>query len=617
MNDSKGLPPEPSEPPGLIEDYGLIGDGRTVALVRRDGSIDWGCWPRMDSQAHFAAILGTSENGRWRLAPRGEARTERRYEDGSLVLVTEHRTEGGGVVRVLDLMPMDGDVSSVLRVVEGVRGEVGMRCDIVLRPDYGRTVPWVERLEDRNGYRVWRAIAGENLFMIESPVELHGEAMHTVGDFTVREGDRLSFRISYADSHGHPPPSRDPERCLEITRRYWRLFAARFDDFASGEERWREAILRSLVTLKALAFKETGGIAAAPTTSLPEALGGERNWDYRYCWLRDAAFTLTAFMRAGYTKEACAWRDWLVRAIAGNAEQTQIMYGLAGERVLVEWEVDWLPGYEDSRPVRVGNAAAEQFQLDVFGETIDALQKADDLGIPHHDRAEALRREVMDFLATKWRERDDGIWEIRGPRQHYTHSKVLCWVAFDHAARHERDKGEDERAERYRAIADEIHAEVCDKGFDAERNTFVQHYGSDRLDASLLLLPVYDFLPADDPRVVGTVEAVEETLLANGFVHRYQTGDGLDGLEGEEGTFLICSCWLARVYAKQGRCEEARALYEKLLDVRNDLGLLAEEYDPKSGRQLGNFPQAFSHVGLINTAAEILDAQALRDGKGA
>ena len=604
-----------AEKPGWIEDYGLIGDGRTVALVRRNGSIDWGCWPRMDSQAHFAALLGTAENGRWLLAPEGEGEIEttRRYEEGSLVLVTEHRA-AGGVVRVIDLMPMDGDVSSLLRIVEGVEGEVAMRCEIALRPDYGRTIPWVERMEDREGRHVWRAIAGENLFVIESPIDLKGEAMRTVGAFTARQGERRAFRISYGGSHADLPPSRDPERCLEVTRRYWRRFASRFDNFAKDEPVWRDAILRSLVTLKALAYMDTGGIAAAPTTSLPEALGGERNWDYRYCWLRDAAFTLTAFMRAGYTKEACAWRDWLVRAIAGTADQTQIMYGLAGERVLVEWEVDWLPGYEGSTPVRVGNAAAEQFQLDVFGETIDALQKADDLGIPHHERGEALRREIMDFLAGKWRERDDGIWEIRGPRQHYTHSKALCWVAFDHAARHEAEEGEPDRAERYRAIADEIHAEVCDKGFDHERGTFVQHYGSDRLDASLLLLPIYGFLPADDPRMAGTVEAIEEELIADGFVHRYQTGDGLDGLDGEEGTFVICTYWLARIYAKQGRTDEARALFEKLLLIRNDLGLLAEEYDPKSGRQLGNFPQAFSHVGLINTAAEIVDAE--RSGAG-
>ena len=596
----------------LIEDYAIIGDGRTVALVQRNGSIDWLCWPRLDSPAAFAALLGRPEHGRWLLAPQGEATTSRAYEDGGLVLVTHHESDAG-TVRVIDLMPMDRGASAVLRIVEGVSGKVPMRCEIVLRPDYGRTIPWVERVGDRGGRYAWQAIAGPDLFVIESPVELHGEDMRSVAEFEIGEGERLEFRIAHGSSHGEPPEPDGIERSVEVTRRYWSSFSSRQSMFCEAEPRWQKAIGQSLVALKALSYPETGGIAAAATTSLPEDLGGVRNWDYRYCWLRDAAFTLTAFMQSGYTREACAYRDWLVRAIAGTADQTQIMYGLAGERTLTEWEVEWLPGYENSRPVRIGNAAAEQFQIDVYGETIDALQRADELGIPHHERGEVLRNEIMRFLERNWGERDDGIWEIRGPRQHYTHSKVMAWVAFDRAARHAEEEGEDGDAEHWRAIADTIHAEVCEKGYDAKRRTFVQHYGTDALDASLLLLPIYGFLPADDERMVGTVKAVEEDLVHDGFVHRYQTEDGADGLEGGEGTFIICSYWLARVYAKQGRVHDARAIFERLLEVRNDVGLMAEEYDPKTKRQLGNFPQAFSHVGLINTAAEILRAEGKLD----
>ena len=602
--------PEPQSAP--IEDYAIIGDGLTVALVCKNGSIDWLCWPRLDSPACFAALLGAPQHGRWLIAPREEAEVSREYEDGGLVLVTTFKCESG-TVRVRDLMPMDKRASAVLRIVEGVEGRVPMRCEIVLRPDYGRTVPWVERMPDRGGRYAWQAVAGPDRFVIESPVEFHGEDMRTVGEFDVAEGETKAFRISHGSSHGEPPEPDSFDRSLKVTRRYWSGFSSRKKTFCEAEPKWQEAVERSLVTLKALAYFETGGIAAAATTSLPEDLGGVRNWDYRYCWLRDAAFVLTAFMQSGYTREACAYRDWLVRAIAGTAEQTQIMYGLAGERTLTEWEIDWLPGYENSRPVRIGNAAAEQFQIDVYGETIDALQRADELGIPHHERGEVMRREIMRFLERNWRERDDGIWEIRGPRQHYVHSKVMAWVAFDRAANHARERGEDEQATHWREIADTIHAEVCDKGFDQKRGSFKQHYGSNDLDASLLLIPIYGFLPADDERMVGTVKAVEEDLVHEGFVHRYQTEGGADGLKGGEGTFIICSYWLARVYAKQGRVDEAREIFERLLRIRNDVGLMAEEYDPKTGRQLGNFPQAFSHVGLINTAAEILRAEGKLD----
>ena len=608
MTDADALGSAESHP---IEDYAIIGDGRSVALVHRGGSIDWLCWPRLDSPACFAALLGRHEHGRWLIGPRGEAATERAYEDGGLVLRTEHKTDTGRV-RVTDLMPKDRRAASVLRIVEGLSGTVAMRYELALRPDYGRTIPWIERIEDRDERRMWRGIAGPDLYLIESPVDLHGERMRTVGEFEVSKGDRLYFRLAHGSSYSRTPRPDGVERSLALTRRYWSIFAARQNRFCASDPRWQSAIMRSLVTLKALAYRDTGGIAAAATTSLPEALGGARNWDYRYCWLRDAAFTLTAFMTSGYVKEAAAYRDWLVRAVAGTADQTQIMYGLAGERTLTEWEVDWLPGYADSRPVRIGNAASEQFQIDVYGETIDALQRADDLGIPHHERGEVLRKEILRFLEKRWRDRDDGIWEIRGERQHFTHSKVLAWVAFDRAARHADETGDDD-GERFRAVADEIRDEVLDKGFDGELNSFVQAYGSRHLDASLLLFPIYGFIDANDPRMVGTVEAIEERLLLDGFMHRYETESGVDGLEGGEGTFIICSYWLARVYAKQGRIEEARALFEKLLAVRNDVGLMAEEYDPKEGRLLGNFPQAFSHVGLINTAAEILRAEGKLD----
>ena len=590
-----------------IEDYAILGDGHSVALVHRGGSLDWLCWPRLDSPACFAALLGRPEHGRWLIAPTEETKSTRRYEDGGLVLETMHETKGGKV-RVLDLMPMDKRARAVLRIVEGVEGTVPMRYELALRPDYGRTIPWVERIEDGKGLHRWRAVAGPDVHIIESPVELHGESMRTVAEFDVSKGERVCFRLAHGNSFEGEPDPDGIERSLEVTRRYWTRFSSRQKTMCAAEPRWQEAIERSLVALKALTFLPTGGIAAAATTSLPEAIGGGRNWDYRYCWLRDAAFTLTAYMQSGYTAEACAYRDWLVRAIAGTADQTQIMYGLAGERTLTEWEIDWLPGYEDSRPVRIGNAASEQFQIDVYGETIDALQRADDLGIPHHERAEKLRKEIMRFLERHWRDRDDGIWEIRGERQHFTHSKVLAWVAFDRAARHARENGDDD-AEGFERVAKEIRDEVMERGFDRELNSFVQHYGSKNLDASLLLFPIYGFIDANDPHMKGTVEAIEEKLLLDGFMHRYETDSGVDGLEGGEGTFIICSYWLARVYAKQGRVDEARALFEKLLAIRNDVGLMAEEYDPKEKRLLGNFPQAFSHVGLINTAAEILRAE--------
>jgi GH15 family glucan-1,4-alpha-glucosidase len=582
-----------------IGDYGLIADGRTCALVSRTGSIDWLCWPRLDSPACFAALLGTRENGRWRIAPKGRAQTTRAYEPFTMILETRHETETGAV-RVTDFMSMPEGAPAIVRRVEGLGGQVTMECDLCIRADYGRTVPWVEHV--RRGE--WHAIAGPDLFILHTEVDLHGEDLHTVGRFEVAAGEVRDFVLSHGRSYGSAPRPPSAGEALDSTRAYWDAFTDRIRLPRKLPREWQDHVHRSLLTLKALTYTPSGGIAAAATTSLPEELGGVRNWDYRFCWLRDSAFTLQAFLECGLRLEAQAWRDWLIRAVAGSPDQLQIMYGLAGERVLTEWEVDWLPGYADSRPVRVGNAAANQFQLDVYGEVADVLALATRRGLPPHGRQEAYRSVVMDFLARAWREPDEGIWEVRGDPQHFVYSKVMVWVGFDHAAKAAKIAGAADEEARLRALADEVHADVCNRGFNARLGTFTQFYGSETVDASLLMLPLVGFLPPQDPRMIGTVAAIERNLMMDGFLLRYQT-DGHDGLRGHEGVFLLCSFWLVEVYALQGRIEEAEALFGKLVGIANDLGLLAEEYDPVSGEMLGNFPQAFSHVGLIMAAIMI------------
>jgi GH15 family glucan-1,4-alpha-glucosidase len=584
-----------------LEDYGLIGDCESAALVGRDGSIDWLCWPRFDSEACFAALLGSERHGRWKLAPQAEPRrVTRRYRDDTLILETLFETEDGAV-RLVDFMPIARRAGEVVRLVIGERGSVPMRMELILRFGYGATVPWVSRLEDGG----LRAIAGPDMVVLRTPVALRGEDLTTVADFRVPAGETIPFVLSHAPSHAPVPGPVNPRAALAATGAWWRDWSAH--STFRGEH--REAVMRSLITLKALTYAPTGGIVAAPTTSLPEQLGGERNWDYRFCWLRDATLTLLALMDAGYFEEAQAWRDWLLRAVAGSPEDMQIMYGLAGERRLQEWEVPWLPGYENSRPVRIGNVAHTQLQLDVFGELMDALHHARRAGLAGSETSWALQRELIRHLETVWDEPDAGIWEVRGPPQHFTYSKVLAWVAIDRAIKAAEAYGLDGPLERWRALAGRIHAEVCERGVDPARGCFVRAYGRRDLDASLLLLPQLGFLPPEDPRVRATVAAVEQDLLRDGFVQRYDTRSGDDGLPPGEGAFLACSFWLADAYELCGRHEEARALFARLLAVRNDLGLLAEEYDVGRRRQVGNFPQAFSHVALVNTALNLTRAE--------
>ncbi|HET9449598.1 MAG TPA: glycoside hydrolase family 15 protein [Aggregicoccus sp.] len=586
-----------------IEDYALIGDLQTVGLVGRDGSLDWLCLPRIDSGACFAALLGTPEHGRWRLAPAApmeRCSSRRRYRDGTLVLETEFSCPEGRV-RVVDCMPPRGRAPDVVRVVEGVEGRVPMHMDLTLRFDYGHIVPWVRK---GAGGRGLYAVAGPDAVHLETPVPMHGENMHTVADFAVAPGERVPFVLTWYPGHELPPPAVGGVEAVADTERWWREWSGR----CAYEGPWREAVRSSLVVLKALTYAPTGGIAAAATTSLPEWLGGVRNWDYRYCWLRDATFTLQALLLTGHRAEAEAWRDWLLRSVAGDPRKLQIMYGVAGERRLTEFSVDWLPGYEGSRPVRVGNAAVGQVQLDVYGEVTDVLHQARRAGMPPDENAWRLQRALLDVLEGRWHEPDEGLWEVRGPRQHFTHSKVMAWVAFDRAVRaveHLRMEGP---LERWRAQRDAVHAEVCARAWDPARRTLTQAYGSQRLDASLLLLPALGFLTPEDPRMLGTVAAIERELMRDGFVLRYATEGGErvdDGLPPGEGAFLACSFWLADCYALMGREAEACALFERLLALRNDVGLLSEEYDPVRRRLLGNMPQAFSHVGIINTALNL------------
>jgi GH15 family glucan-1,4-alpha-glucosidase len=576
-----------------IENYGLVGDTHTAALIGRDGSVDWLCFPRFDSAACFAALLGDERHGRWLLAPAGAVRqVSRRYRPGTLVLETDFESEDG-IVRIVDCMPPRQKHPNLVRVVEGVAGRVRMRMQLVARFEYGSIVPWVTR----RGHLL-SAVAGPDALTLRSPIKTRGEALTTVADFAVDAGDSVPFVLTWHLSYERAPRAIEPQRAIAETEAWWREWSSR----CSYEGEWREAVERSLIVLKALTYAPTGGIVAAVTASLPEQLGGVRNWDYRYCWLRDATFALYALMTAGYTSEARAWRDWLVRAVAGEPKQMQIMYGVAGERRLTELELPWLPGYEGSAPVRIGNGAAEQYQLDVYGELMDSLHQARGAGIPTHPAAWHVQRVLLDFLESAWRQPDDGIWEVRGPRRNFTHSKVMAWVALDRAVKAVERFGLGGPVDHWRSLREEIHAEVCRDGYDAERNSFTQYYGSTELDASLLMIPLVGFLPPTDRRVAGTVEAVQRELVHDGFVRRYSTHADVDGLPAGEAAFLVCTLWLADNLALLGRRRDARQLFERVLDLRNDVGLLSEEYDSASRRLVGNFPQALSHVGLVNTA---------------
>jgi len=575
-----------------IEDYALIGDCETAALVSRNGSIDWLCWPRFDSGACFAALLGSAENGRWLITPQGESRVRRGYREGTLVLETEFETDEG-VVTLVDFMPLRGRNSDVVRLVRGKRGRVPVRMELIIRFDYGRTVPWVTR-KDRD---YTTAVAGPHMLVLRSDAPIRGEGLKTVSEFTVKEGDSVAFQLTYGASNTDAPEPVEAEQSLRDTEDWWRNWSSR----CTYRGPWSDAVQRSLITLKALTYQPTGGVLAAATTSLPEAVGGRRNWDYRYCWLRDATFTLFALMEAGYYDEARDWRDWLLRAVAGSPDQVQILYGVGGERQFYEWEVPWLSGYRGSTPVRVGNAAVHQLQLDLYGEIADALHQARAGKVAESEPATDLQRALIDHLEQTWQEPDHGIWEFRGPKRHFTHSKVMAWVAFDRMIRSSEQFGLDGPVARWRALRDQIHAEVCRQGFDVTLNTFVQSYGSNQVDASLLLIPLVGFLPASDPRVIGTVRQIEERLLWGGFVRRYDTSQVDDGLPPGEGAFLACTFWLADNYVLVGREAEARELLARLMSLRNDVGLLAEQYDPERSCLLGNFPQAFSHVALVNT----------------
>ncbi|HEX3506383.1 MAG TPA: glycoside hydrolase family 15 protein [Xanthobacteraceae bacterium] len=579
--------------PSRIEDYALIGDCRTAALVSREGSIDWLCWPRFDSEACFAALLGTSDNGRWLIAPRDTARITRRYRPNTLILETHFETEEGAATLV-DFMPLGGEQSEVVRIVHGTRGKLAMQTELVLRFGYGSIVPWVSRLE--NG--ATRAIAGPDMVVLRTPVHVKGKGMTTVGNFVITRGETIPLVLTYERSHNPLPSGVDPTAALEATEKFWKQWSARCRP--AGE--WSDAVRRSVITLKALTYEPTGGIVAAPTTSLPEQIGGERNWDYRFCWLRDATLTLLGVMHAGYYEEADAWREWLLRAVAGSPEQLQIMYGIRGERRLTEWIAGWLPGYEKSMPVRVGNAAYTQLQLDVFGEVMDTYHQARRVGLSTNESGWDAQLKFLEYLSKIWCQPDHGIWEMRGPPQHFTYSKVMAWVAFDRSIRSAESFGLEGPVDKWRALRDEICGEVCKNGYNEKLGTFVQAYGSDQLDANLLLLPCVGFLPVTDPRIERTITAVEHRLLHDGFVMRYSTDEVEDALPPGEGAFLACSFWLVDVYILQKRFEEAERLFRQLVGLANDVGLLSEEYDPRSKRLVGNFPQAFSHLALMNSA---------------
>jgi GH15 family glucan-1,4-alpha-glucosidase len=583
-----------------IEDYALIGDCETAALVGRDGSIDWLCWPRFDSEACFAALLGTHEHGHWRIGSRHpQAEVSRRYRPNTLILETRFETPDGVAV-LIDFMPPRGRHSNVVRIVVGESGRVPMAIKVVFRFGYGAIVPWMTRLEDGT----YRAIAGPDMVVLRTPVHLRGENLTTVGTFTVAAGDAIPFVLTYCSSNSPPPEALDPMSSLAATEAFWRDWTGKCT--AGGH--WHDAIVRSLITLKALTYAPTGGIVAAPTTSLPERFGGQRNWDYRFCWLRDATLTLLAMMHAGIYWEAAAWRDWMLRAVAGSADQVQPLYGIAGERRLNEWTVSWLPGFQNSQPVRIGNGAYIQFQLDVFGEVMDALHQSRRSGLSATDTGWRMQVAMLDHLAAVWSEPDEGVWEIRAERRHFVYSKVMAWVAFDRAIKSVETFGLEGPVTRWRKLRSQIFAEVCERGFDPELGSFVQSYGSKDIDASLLLLPTVGFLPVTDRRIGGTVRAVEERLLADGFVLRYRSSENIDGLPPGEGVFLACSFWLVDVYVLQGRRDDAERLFRRLLALCNDVGLLSEEYDPAARQLIGNFPQAFSHIGLINSAFNLTRA---------
>ena len=585
---------------GRIEDYAFIGDMQSGAMVGRDGSIDWLCMPRFDSAACFAALLGDDDNGHWRLAPAGGGRaTRRRYRGDTLILESEWDTPEG-TVRITDFMPPRDGAPDLVRLVEGVSGDVEMSSVLRLRFDYGKILPWVRHLDGDVA-----AIAGPDSVWLHGDVPHSGREWASHASFRVSEGERRAFVLTWHPSHEPEPAPTDPWAALDSTERWWTSWAGH----CTYEGPYREAVMRSLIVLKALTFEPTGGIVAAPTTSLPEHLGGVRNWDYRFCWLRDATLTLRALLRSGYTQEAAAWREWLLRAIAGDPADLQIMYGVAGERRLAEFELTWLPGYEGSTPVRVGNAAADQLQLDVYGEVMDALSLGRAVGLDADDDSWRMQLKLLDWLETHWRQPDEGLWEVRGPRRQFTHSKVLAWSAFDRAVTAVEQSGLEGPVERWRGIRDEIHAEVCEKGYDPERATFTQFYGSHELDAAVLLIPQVGFLPPDDERFIGTVEAIQRELSIDGLVLRYSIdAEGtVDGLPGDEGAFLACSFWLADALDMIGRRGEAIELFERLVGLCNDVGLLSEEYDPRIGRQVGNVPQAFSHLGLVNTALNLAE----------
>jgi GH15 family glucan-1,4-alpha-glucosidase len=578
-----------------IEDYALIGDCQTAALVGRDGSIDWLCLPRFDSGACFAAILGSDDNGRWKIAPVGpEPNTRRKYLGDTLVLETEFETPDG-VVAVIDFMPIRDGIPDLVRIVEGRRGTVPVRSELVIRFDYGSIVPWVQKNDGGID-----AIAGPNALHLRTPIETHGENLTTVAEFTVKEGQRVPFVLTWRRSYASEPRELDAEDALRDTRAWWENWAAR----CTWHCKRRDLVVRSLITLKAMTFAPSGGIIAAPTTSLPEWIGGERNWDYRFCWLRDATLTLLALLNAGFPDEAAAWQDWLLRAAAGDPCKLQIMYGVGGERRLDEYEVPWLTGYEESKPVRIGNAAHAQFQLDVYGEVLDAMLHARLAGLKAAPAGWRLEQALVRYVEEAWDKPDEGIWETRGPRRHFTHSKVMAWVALDRAITTAEKFNLEAPLDRWREFRSAIHARVCSDGFDPKLNSFVEYFGSDRLDAALLLIPVVGFLPPDDPRVKGTIAAAEKRLLQGGLVSRYEAPEGPDG-PPREGTFLACSFWLADCYALAGEHDKARELFERLVGLCNDVGLLAEQYDPVAARPLGNFPQAFSHIGLVNTAMNL------------
>ncbi len=586
-----------------IEDYAFLSDTQTGALVSRDGCIDWLCFPRFDSAACFAALLGEAKNGHWRFYPNEEiTHTQRRYRGDALILETEIET-ASGAVRLIDFMPPRGENPDFIRIIEGLRGSVEMQMQLIIRYDYGQIIPWV-----RQQHGGLEAIAGPDGLILRTPIETHGKDLTTVAEFSVKEGDRIPFVLTWFASHSEPPKPVNAEHALRDTETYWSKWSKRCEQRGP----WREAILRSLIVLKGLTYAPTGGIVAAPTTSLPEEIGGVRNWDYRYCWLRDATFTLFALSQGGYYDEAKSWREWLLRAIAGSPSQMQILYGVRGERRIEEFEIPWLRGYENSRPVRVGNAASTQFQLDVYGEIIGAIYEGSRAGLKISEEDWRLQVALLNFLETKWMEPDEGIWEVRGPRRHFTHSKVMAWLAFDRGVRMVEEFGfsADGHLDRWKLTREQIHREVCERGYNAKKKAFTQYYGSDAMDASVLLAPLTGFLPPGDERMRSTVEAVERDLLENGFILRYRPEEeNVDGLPGRDGAFLPCSFWFVACLHWIGEKEKARAFFERLLALRNDLGLLAEEYDPVAKRQLGNFPQAFSHIAIITTAYRLSEMQ--------